>query len=189
MSESSTGIPDPPIVMTVAVTPVGAPGGTAAGRKGSDFIYYGLRNSKLVFGLGLELLLVLLAIIGPMVAKYSPQAFTGAQLQHPGATYWLGTDTLGHDIFSELVNGLRESYLVGALGAVSASVVGMALGFTAGWRGGILDEVLQMITNIIVMIPSLVLLVVILLRAIGKLRIWRRRGSSRQIQEADKYSP
>jgi peptide/nickel transport system permease protein len=47
------------------------------------------------------------------------------------------------------------------LGAVSAAIVGMALGFTAGWRGGILDEVLQMITNIIVMMPSLVLLVVI----------------------------
>ena len=50
---------------------------------------------------------------------------------------------------------------MGLLGAVSAAIVGMALGFTAGWRGGILDEVLQMITNIIVMMPSLVLLVVI----------------------------
>ena len=60
-----------------------------------------------------------------------------------------------------MASGIRESYLVGALGAVSASVVGMALGFAAGWRGGILDEVLQMVTNIIVMLPSLVLLVVI----------------------------
>ena len=39
------------------------------GRGRSDFFYYGLRNKKLVFGLGLELLLVLLAIIGPMIAK------------------------------------------------------------------------------------------------------------------------
>ena len=131
------------------------------GRKRSDFVYYGLRNKKLVFGLGLELLLVLFAIIGPMIAKYGPQDLTGAQIKHPNGTYWLGTDTLGRDIFSQLANGIRESYLVGALGAVSASVVGMALGFTAGWRGGILDEVLQMITNIIVMLPSLVLLVVI----------------------------
>ena len=50
---------------------------------------------------------------------------------------------------------------MGALGAGCAAIVGMALGFIAGWRGGLLDEVLQMITNIIVMIPSLVLLVVI----------------------------
>jgi peptide/nickel transport system permease protein len=164
MSEPVSDMPD--VSAAVAVSPVpGAPGGTvvpaAIGRNRSDFIYYGLRNKKLVFGLGLELLLVLLAIIGPMIAKYAPQAFTGAQLQHPGRTYWLGTDSLGHDIFSELVNGLRESYFVGALGAASASIVGMALGFAAGWRGGILDEVLQMITNIIVMLPSLVLLVVI----------------------------
>jgi peptide/nickel transport system permease protein len=164
MSEPVSDMPD--VSAAVAVAPVpGAPGGTvvpaAIGRNRSDFIYYGLRNKKLVFGLGLELLLVLLAIIGPMIAKYAPQAFTGAQLQHPGRTYWLGTDSLGHDIFSELVNGLRESYFVGALGAASASIVGMALGFAAGWRGGILDEVLQMITNIIVMLPSLVLLVVI----------------------------
>ena len=164
MSESAGGVPDVSAVVTIAVTPVGVPGGpgsTAIGRKRSDFVYYGLRNKKLVFGLGVELLLVLFAIIGPIIAKFSPEAFTGAQLQHPGGTYWLGTDTLGHDIFSQLANGLRESYLVGLLGAASASIVGMVLGFTAGWRGGLLDEVLQMITNIIVMLPSLVLLVVI----------------------------
>ncbi len=171
MSESVSEAPEarvphlpqsPGPVAPVAGAPVGlAAGGATGGRRRGDFLYYGLRNKKLVFGLSLELLLVLFAIIGPMIAKFSPQDFTGAQLQHPDGTYWLGTDYLGHDIFSELANGLRESYLVGALGAVSASVVGMALGFTAGWRGGILDEILQMITNIIVMIPALVLLVVI----------------------------
>jgi peptide/nickel transport system permease protein len=145
----------------IAGVPAGLGGGIVGGRKRSDLIYYGLRNKKLIFGLSLELLLVLFAIIGPMIAKYGPQEFTGAQLKHPNGTYWLGTNTLGQDIFSQLANGIRESYLIGALGAVSAAVVGMALGFTAGWRGGILDEILQMITNIIVMMPSLVLLVVI----------------------------
>ena len=153
--------PASPAVAPVPGAPVGLGGGIAAGRKRSDFVYYGLRNKKLVFGLSLELLLVLFAIIGPMIAKYGPQDFTGAQLHHPNGTYWLGTNYLGQDVFSQLANGIRESYLIGALGAVSAAVVGMALGFTAGWRGGILDEILQMITNIVVMIPSLVLLVVI----------------------------
>jgi peptide/nickel transport system permease protein len=139
----------------------GAPGARRRAGQHSDFLYYGLRNKKLVFGLILELLLVLFAIIGPMIAKYGPQDLTGVQLAPPSGTHWLGTDNLGEDIYSQLANGLRESYLVGALGAVSASLVGMALGFTAGWRGGILDEILQMITNIIVMLPSLVLLVVI----------------------------
>jgi peptide/nickel transport system permease protein len=172
----SQQVPYGPAAAPLAVAPIGGAaglggpaagfggglgGGTVVGRKRSDLIYYGLRNKKLIFGLSLELLLVLFAIIGPMIAKYGPQEFTGAQLQHPNGTYWLGTNTLGQDIFSQLANGIRESYLIGALGAVSAAVVGMALGFTAGWRGGILDEILQMITNIIVMLPSLVLLVVI----------------------------
>src|ERR1700758_2195037 len=152
-------LPSPEPVVPVAGIP--GVGGTAVGRRRSDLFYYGLRNKKLVFGLGLELVLVLFAVIGPMIAKFAPEALTGAQLQHPNGTYWLGTKTLGQDVFSQLANGLRESYLVGLLGAVSASIVGMALGFTAGWRGGILDEILQMITNIIVMIPALVLLVVI----------------------------
>jgi peptide/nickel transport system permease protein len=56
---------------------------------------------------------------------------------------------------------LRESYLVGALGAGCAAIVGMALGFTAGWRGGFIDEIIQLFTNILVMIPQLVLLIVI----------------------------
>ena len=168
MSESVSQAPETPqlpssepIAAVAGVPVVIGVGGTAVGRRRSDLLYYGLRNKKLVFGLGLELVLVLFAIIGPMIAKFAPEALTGAQLQHPNGTYWLGTNTLGQDIFSQLANGLRESYLVGLLGAVSASVVGMALGFTAGWRGGILDEILQMITNIIVMLPALVLLVVI----------------------------
>jgi peptide/nickel transport system permease protein len=136
------------------------PGTESAPDKRNDFLYYGLRNKKLVFGLGLELILVLVAIIGPMLAKYQPLQTT-IPLQRPGSQHWLGTDLTGYDMYSQLTNGLRESYLIGALGAGFASVVGMALGFIAGWRGGWVDEVVQLVTNVIVMIPSLVLLVVI----------------------------
>lgn len=165
LSQPLSGTPEVPEAARAAAAPLaGAPaglGGTpAAGRRGSDFLYYGLRNKKLVFGFGLEALLILFAVIGPYIANHNAAEFL-AQHQSPSARYWLGTDSFGHDVFAQLANGLRESYLVGALGALSAAVIGMALGFTAGWRGGILDEVLQMVTNIIVMIPSLVLLVVI----------------------------
>jgi peptide/nickel transport system permease protein len=130
-----------------------------SGRR-NDFWYYALRNRKLVAGLGVEALFVLAALFGPVI---SPHNTTDYFLPHlpPSAQHWLGTDYFGHDVFAQLVTGLRESYLVGALGALCAAFIGMALGFTAGYRGGLLDEVLQMITNIMVMIPSLVLLVVI----------------------------
>ncbi len=125
-----------------------------------DLLYYALHNKKLVFGLSLEAVFVLAAIFGPIISPHNMTAYFASN-QAPSAQHWLGTDNLGHDLFAEVMSGLRVSYLVGATGALCAAFVGMALGFAAGWRGGILDEILQMITNIVVMIPALVLLIVI----------------------------
>jgi peptide/nickel transport system permease protein len=119
-----------------------------------------VHNKKLVFGLSLELVFVLAAIFGPVISPHNMTDFFASN-QAPSGQHWLGTDNLGHDLFAEVVNGMQVSYLVGAIGALCAAFVGMALGFTAGWRGGFLDEVLQLITNIVVMIPALVLLIVI----------------------------
>jgi peptide/nickel transport system permease protein len=132
----------------------------AATRRRGEFLHYALRNKKLLFGLGLEMVFVLGAIFGPIISPHNPTEFFLPH-QAPSAAHWLGTDYFGHDVFAQLVHGLRTSYMVGALGAICASAVGMALGFIAGYRGGALDEALQMATNIIVMIPSLVLLIVI----------------------------
>jgi peptide/nickel transport system permease protein len=159
MSESISQASAPEVATT------GLPGGSArvaaAPPKRNEFIYYGLRNPKLLFGLTVEVLLVLAAIIAPFFAKYAPLTTTNMPVQHPGSTFWLGTDLNGYDMYSQLTNGLRESYLIGALGALFATIVGLVIGFLAGWRGGWLDEILQLITNVLVMIPSLVLLIVI----------------------------
>ena len=78
------------------------PGGRPAHR--SDFLYYGLRNKKLVFGLVLEILLVLFAIIGPVISPHNATDYfkLGAG---PSARNWLGTDSFGHDIFAQLGGG------------------------------------------------------------------------------------
>ena len=158
----STGGPTPAVPPVVApVAGATMPAGPAVLRRGrGELVYYALHNKTLVFGLGFEAVFVLAAIFGPVISPHTMTEYF-ANNQAPSAQHWLGTDNLGHDLFAEVVNGLRVSYLVGALGALYAAVVGMVLGFTAGWRGGILDEVLQLITNIVVMIPSLVLLIVI----------------------------
>ena len=142
-----------------ALVPVAAAAPAAPRRRG-EFLYYALHNKKLVFGLSLEAFFVLAAILGPVISPHNMTDYFASN-QPPSAQHWLGTDNLGHDLFAEVASGLRVSYMVGAIGALCAAFVGMALGFTAGWRGGILDEILQLITNIVVMIPALVLLIVI----------------------------
>src|SRR5579863_3195569 len=123
MSESISQAPAPEVAAT------GLPGGparvAAAPPKRNEFIHYGLRNPKLIFGLTVEALLVLAAIIAPFFAKYAPLATTNMAVQHPGGAFWLGTDLNGYNMDSHLTNGLRESYLIGALGAAFATIVGL----------------------------------------------------------------
>jgi len=149
-----------PAPVAVVGGPAPEPAAPAPPRRRGEFLYYALHNSKVIFGLSLELVFVLAAIFGPIISPHNMTDFFASN-QPPSGQHWLGTDNLGHDLFAEVVNGLQVSYMVGAIGAVCAAFVGMALGFAAGWRGGLLDEVLQMITNIVVMIPALVLLIVI----------------------------
>ena len=126
----------------------------------SDLLYYSLHNKKLVVGLSVEVLFVLAAVFGPLISPHNMTDYFRSYLA-PSSQHWQGTDNLGHDLFAEVVNGLQVSYMVGALGALCAAAVGMAIGFAAGYRGGLLDDILQVFTNIMVMIPSLVLLIVI----------------------------
>ena len=57
--------------------------------------------------------------------------------------------------------GLRASFLVGALGGCVAAIIGMAVGFTAGYRGGAIDELLSMLTNVVLVIPTLAVLIIV----------------------------
>ena len=67
----------------------------------------------------------------------------------------------GQDVFAQFAHGLRSTFLVGLLGGGLAAVVGMAIGFTAGYRGGAVDEALNMVTNVVLVIPTLAVLLII----------------------------
>jgi peptide/nickel transport system permease protein len=64
----------------------------------------------------------------------------------------------GQDVFA---HGLRSTFLVGLLGGGLAAVLGMLIGFTAGYRGGAVDEGLNMVTNVVLVIPTLAVLLII----------------------------
>ena len=142
-----------------AVAPAGAP--LNVGRRRWEFMHFAVRNQKLMLGLSVETFFVLLAIFGPVIAPYSTARFIAPAMLHPSAKHLLGTTYFGEDVLSQVLNALRDSYLVGLMGALCAGVVGLFIGFTAGWRGGVLDEILTLFTNIVIMVPALVLLIVI----------------------------
>jgi peptide/nickel transport system permease protein len=141
-----------------------AGGGVAAafaGRRRWEFMHFALRNKKLMIGAGIEAVFVFVAIFGPLIAPYGVTKTFPPGL-HPSLHHLFGTNApFGQDVFSQALTGVRDSYMVGALGAVFAGVVGLAVGFAAGWRGGWLDELLQLLTNVVITLPQLVLMIVL----------------------------
>ncbi|MGD0018019.1 MAG: ABC transporter permease [Candidatus Limnocylindrales bacterium] len=145
----------------------GPPGGEAtavpAGRKRGEFLYFALRSRKFLLATGVLLTLIGIAFIGPMVDTNDPLAQNLLPMRPPTTEtgYWFGTTYFGEDVFAQFAHGLRATFFVGLLGGGLAAVIGMAVGFTAGYRGGWVDEMLNMATNVMLVIPTLALLIVI----------------------------
>ena len=128
----------------------------------NEFLYFALRNKKLQIGVAIILFFVIIAIVGPFITKYQPREFVAPGVQPPSKDFWLGTTTLGEDVLTQFMYGLRSTFIVGILGGGLGTLIGIVIGFTAGYRGGIIDELLNMVTNIVLVIPSLVVLLIII---------------------------
>lgn len=130
-------------------------------RSRNELLYFAFRNRKLVIGFGVVLFFLALAIAGPWLTDADPFEFGYGTGLPPSSEHWLGTTGPGQDVFAQLVYGLRATFVVGALSAAIASVIGMAVGFVAGYRGGVTDEVLSMLTNVVLVIPTLAVLIIV----------------------------
>ncbi|MFI6574322.1 ABC transporter permease [Nocardiopsis sp. NPDC050513] len=144
----------------VAGTPGTAAGGPAAERRFSETLHFARRNPKLLIGLGVVLAFLVTGLVGPVFVDHDPNEYVGPQSQPPSGEYWLGTTTFGQDVWAQFVHGLRSTFLIGAFGGGVAFAVGTAVGFLAGYKGGWVDEVLNMITNVVLVLPTLVVLIV-----------------------------
>lgn len=113
--------------------------------------------------LGLVALIVAAALLAPWVVPHDPNAVDlGAALAGPSADHPLGVDAAGRDTLSRLLLGARTS-LLGPLGVVVFStVVGVAVGTAAAWRGGWLDSLLSRSTELVFAFPGLLLAILII---------------------------
>ncbi|MCL2595893.1 MAG: ABC transporter permease [Promicromonosporaceae bacterium] len=128
----------------------------------NDTLYFALRNPKVVGSLIVLFLMGLLAIVGPHLTDFGvTERIPGAAMLPPSSTHWFGTTMQGQDVFTQFVNGLQNTFLVGVLGAAISGTAGMLIGFIAGYKGGWLDEILNAITNVVLVIPAFVVLIII----------------------------
>lgn len=117
-----------------------------------------LRNRLTVAGLGMVLIFVVLAVAAPLFTPYDPADVNPARrLEIPSLEHPLGLDNLGRDIVSRLLFGSRWSLGTAALATVLIMTMGVAVGALSGYYGGLLDEALMRIVDVLLAFPSLVL--------------------------------
>jgi len=118
------------------------------------------RNPLAVLGLGIILLLILVALFADVLAPHSPIAGGDLRTQRllpPSDLYWLGTDDQARDIFSRIIYGSRITLFVVVLVSIIATPIGLIVGTISGYLGGWADTVLMRITDIFLAFPRLVL--------------------------------
>jgi len=117
-------------------------------------------SKKAVFGAAVVLCFILVGLLAPVIAPGNPLAVVGPQNLAPSAQHLLGTTGEGNDVFAQVVWGTRNSLAVGFLTGATIAIIGVAIGLSAAFFGGWVDNVLTLLMNVFLVIPGLPLLVV-----------------------------
>jgi peptide/nickel transport system permease protein len=120
-----------------------------------------LRSPSFVLGMSLFVLTLLLALTGPLLLHVDVNTRVGLAYLAPSSSHWLGTNHMGVDMVSLLIAGLRSSLYVGFLAGTLATLVGTLIGLYGGYKGGLIDDVLTAGTNLFLVIPSLIVLILL----------------------------
>jgi peptide/nickel transport system permease protein len=111
-------------------------------------------------GLILFVIVVVVAVAGPLIFPFDPTAVNSSELlQPPSAQHWLGTDELGRDVFREFLAAAHVSLVVGLAATAISMVLGAGIGITAGYYGRWCDTVLMRITDFFLVLPQLPLVI------------------------------
>ncbi|HEX9542292.1 MAG TPA: hypothetical protein VGA04_29545 [Streptosporangiaceae bacterium] len=119
------------------------------------------RSPRLVAGACIVGFFLLLGILGPFFVA-DPNQLSHAQLAPPSLSHWLGTTQIGQDVFAQLVVSARASLVIGIGAGLLATVVSVVIGISGGYAGGFIDEALSLLSNVVLVIPTLPLVIVIL---------------------------
>ena len=130
----------------------------------SDFSHRGGLLSRIGFGVAVVILalIVVLSLLASVVAPFDPIAQNlGNAMAAPGSKHWLGTDSLGRDVLSRLIWGIRPALGGMLISIATAIVLGVPWGLVAGYASGMVDMVLMRVVDALLVFPGLVLVLVL----------------------------
>ena len=120
------------------------------------------RNKTAVFGLGVIAFMFLFAFGGPYIGQWSySESDFSSLLKGPSASHWFGTTQIGVDVFAQTTRGLQKSLIIGLLVAVFSTGLSAIVGAFAGYLGGRADKVTMWIVDLLLVLPSFLVLVIL----------------------------
>jgi peptide/nickel transport system permease protein len=121
------------------------------------------RNRLAISGLALVLGLFAVALLARWLTPYDPDFIDLKQvLMPPSPAHLLGTDTLGRDVLSRIIFGARVSLLVGFVAVGIATLIGVLVGALAGYYGGVLDQILMRLVDLMLCFPTIFLILAVI---------------------------
>jgi len=130
-------------------------------RRGSGLTAAIRRSRKAQVGLVILLVFCIVAVVpGLFTSVRHPNALQFTPRLGPSGEHWLGTTSLGQDIWAQLVYGTRQSLVIAVVAGLFATVLSVLVGVTAAYLGGLPDDVLSMITSVFLVIPTFPLIII-----------------------------
>jgi peptide/nickel transport system permease protein len=120
-----------------------------------------LSNRKALTGAIVLAVFALVSIFAPVLAPYDPQALQFDPILGPSWHHLLGTTGNGQDIFSQLLWSTRESLLLAVVAGIMATFISVVVGVSAAYLGGLSDHLLNLFTDVFLVIPTLPLMIVV----------------------------
>jgi oligopeptide transport system permease protein len=120
------------------------------------------KNKLAVFGGGVLLVLTLLCVFGPLFSQTYQEQNLDLGASPPGSAHWLGTDTLGRDLFARLLYGGRISLKVALYATLVSLGIGVIYGAVAGFLGGKTDIVMMRIVDIMYALPFTIFVILLM---------------------------
>ncbi len=120
------------------------------------------RNRAAVVSFAVVLVFALLAVLSPVITPYDPNVGNVVDsLASPSAAHWLGTDDIGRDVFSRVIDASKIAMTVSLLSVGIALVIGLVLGVIAGYTGGAVDGLINRSQDVMFAFPELLLAIII----------------------------
>jgi len=126
-----------------------------------DWLNSILHNRKASIGIIILLFFVLVALFAGQITSIEPTKRVGRPHEAPSAEHIFGTTRDGKDVFSQVVHGARITLFVGFLTGTNLILIAIIMGLTAGYVGGVVDEILSLITNVFLILPAIPLVIVV----------------------------